>query len=125
MRARRYLRSGSIAAILAVLLNTLWPLLAQAKPADALLVPVCSAGATTHYIKIERGDTPLERRSASQHDHCKLCVFAGDRLAPPAADLPQLRLAEAPFAIPPQSSAVLFTSRPALSARPRAPPVVS
>jgi len=122
--SRAILRNASIAALAAVLLNAFWPLLAAARPADSLLAPVCSTGAT-HYIKIERGDTPLEQRSSTQHDHCKLCVFAGDRLAPPAADLPLLRVAEAPVAIPPRSSAALFTSRPAHPARPRAPPVVS
>jgi len=66
--------------MLAVLLNALWPLLAHAKPAGSLTVPVCTVGGETHYIEIERGDSPLDQRSKAQHDHCKLCVFGAERV---------------------------------------------
>ncbi len=53
-------------AIAAMVLNALWPLIAQAKP--PLLVPVCTVGGETHYVEIPGGATP------STHDHCALCV---------------------------------------------------
>ena len=60
-------------AILAMALNALWPLIAQAKP--SLLVPVCTVAGVTHYIEIPGGTTPVD----SQHEHCTFC-FAGAAL---------------------------------------------
>ena len=60
-------------AIVAMALNALWPLIAQAKP--SLLVPVCTVGGTTHYVEIPGGTTPVD----SQHEHCAFC-FAGAAL---------------------------------------------
>jgi hypothetical protein len=60
-------------AILAMALQALWPLIAQAKPAT--LVPVCTVGGTTHYVEIPGGTTPVD----SQHEHCAFC-FAGAAL---------------------------------------------
>ena len=126
MRASRlFLRNAGLAALLAVCLNALWPLIAHARPANVVLVPVCSVEGTTHYIELERGDSPLDQRSSRQHDHCKLCVFAAERPAAPAAAAPVLSLEPAsPAAVSPPAvsvppSAFLFT------ARPRAPPASS
>lgn len=99
-------------AILAMALNALWPLIAQAKP--PLLVPVCTVGGTTHYVEIPGGTTPVD----SQHEHCTFC-FAG-------AALPATRVLHgvdrASFLSP---KAVSFTPRSSIvvSADARAPPV--
>jgi len=99
-------------AILAMALNALWPLIAQAKP--SLLVPVCTVGGTTHYVEIPGGTTPVD----SQHEHCTFC-FAG-------AALPAKHVrhgVEAPSFTSPK--AVSFTPRSFLlvSSDARAPPV--
>jgi hypothetical protein len=119
------MRHGSIAAILAVLLNALWPLIAHAKPANSLLVPVCSIEGTTHYIELQGSDSPLDKRSGAQHDHCKLCVFGAERQAAPAPSAPVLSLETVSQAAASPPAAALPAS-PFLSiARPRAPPALS
>jgi hypothetical protein len=35
----------------------------------------------THYVEVPAGKLPLEQRSASYHEHCKLCVFGVERVA--------------------------------------------
>ena len=124
MRAsRHFLRNGSLAAILAVLLNALWPMLAQAAPADSTLVAVCSEGGT-HYIELQN-DSPLGKPLAAHHDHCKLCVFGCDRIAIPAPAVPvPLAVDSAPLGVT-VSSAVPPAVHSATPARPRAPPFAS
>src|SRR6266446_5803864 len=68
-------------AVLAIALQALWPLLAQAKPRNAVLVPVCTVQGVTHYIELPSSGTPAEERAASQHDHCSFCSFGGERAA--------------------------------------------
>jgi hypothetical protein len=111
-------------AILAIALQALWPLLAQAKPKNAVLVPVCTVQGVTHYIELPSNGTPVEQHAASQHDHCSFCSLGGDRVA------------LSPF-LQPAISTGLEQARPAhvavdelrsekfFSARPRAPPAVS
>ena len=124
MRAsRHFLRNGSLAAILAVLLNALWPLLAQVTPADSTLVAVCSESGT-RYIELQN-DAPLGKPLAAHHRHCKLCVLGCDRVVVPA--LP------APLALPIDSAlprVAAFAAVPpavhsAIPASPRAPPFAS
>ncbi|OAI52156.1 hypothetical protein AYO46_06415 [Betaproteobacteria bacterium SCGC AG-212-J23] len=100
-------------AIVAMALNALWPLIAQARPAT--LVPVCTVGGTTHYVEIPGGTTPVD----SQHEHCAFC-FAGAAL--PASHVPH-GLDAFSFISP---KAVSFTPRSFIlvSADARAPPVV-
>lgn len=110
----------------AVLLQALWPLLSHARPKDpSLLVPVCTIDGVTHFLEIKKGKTPLEERSASHGEHCKLCVFGPEK--PVAAG--DAKAVFSPF----ETAAVRFlrTGRsdppgffPA-SARPRAPPAAS
>jgi len=123
LRANRYLRSGSIAAILAVLLNALWPLIAQAKPANSLRVAVCSE-VGTHYIEL-RSEVPLDERLATHHDHCKLCVLGCDRVALPLPAAPlALTVDSAPLRVA-AAVAVPPAVRSAFPPRPRAPPFAS
>lgn len=99
-------------AIGAMALQTLWPLIAQARPAT--LVPVCTVGGTTHYVEIPGGTTPVD----SQHEHCAFC-FAGAAL--PAKHV-RHGVDAVSFAGP---KAVSFTPRSfiVVSADARAPPV--
>jgi len=85
-------------AILAMALNALWPLIAQAKPVN--LVPVCTVGGVTHYVEVPGAPAPAD----SQHEHCAFC-FAGAVL--PAHEVLQ------------GVDAFAFTSPKAVSSTPR------
>jgi hypothetical protein len=111
-------------AVLALALQALWPLLAQAKPKNAILVPVCTVQGVTHYIELPSNGTPVEERAASQHDHCSFCSFGGERAALSSFLQPTIstRLEEAQ---PLHVAVREVRSEKSLSARPRAPPAVS
>ena len=77
MMQRTIRRSGALAALLALALQAFWPLLAQARPGDPTVrVPLCSVDGVVHFqeIKLDRS-TPLDERSATHGEHCKLCVL--------------------------------------------------
>ncbi|HEX2566254.1 MAG TPA: DUF2946 family protein [Burkholderiales bacterium] len=119
MTSRRF---AAWAAILAMALQALWPLIAQAKPRSVTLVPVCTVAGVTHYYEVRAGDSPLEQRTASNHEHCAYCSLDGGRLVvlPSFAHFLQQQqstgeaVAEPVFS---SSASLLFSS-----ARPRAPP---
>src|SRR6266436_4827389 len=81
---RRPRRAAAWIAILAIALQALWPLLAQAKPKSVLLVPVCTVQGVTHYVELPSGNAPVEQRAASQHDHCSFCSLGGGPVVLPA-----------------------------------------
>ena len=119
-------RVAALLALLAVALQALWPLLAQARPLQGgIVVPLCTVEGITHYLELPPASTPLEERSSSHHEHCQLCLSGAERLATlPAAVSLQLigtipawrilavgvRQHESPFYRP---------------AQPRAPPIAS
>jgi hypothetical protein len=124
MRFRRGRRFAALAAMFAITLQALWPLLSHARPGGpSLLVPVCTVEGVTHYLEIKAGrTTPLEERSASHGEHCKLCVLGdGNAFAVFSLDL---------SAFLPAGHAIGETAKPAeplreathLPAQPRAPP---
>ena len=77
-------RVAALAAIFALALQALWPLVAQARPRIAgELVPVCTIEGVTHYLELPAGKSPLEERSASHGEHCQLCVFGAERNVAP------------------------------------------
>ena len=97
-------------AILAMALQALWPLIAQARPVT--LVPVCAVGEVTHFIEVPLGG------DAAGHEHCAFCL-AG-------AALPATHVRHGVDAVPFISpKAVSFTPRSfiVVSADARAPPV--
>ena len=113
-------------AAAALLLQAFWPLLSHARPKDpSLLAPICTIDGVTHFLEIKTGNTPLEERSASHGEHCKLCVFGdGKGVALVANDF-------SPFTHDNHSNQNFGTPKAFLpqetlnSARPRAPPAVS
>ncbi|MGD9952232.1 MAG: DUF2946 family protein [Burkholderiales bacterium] len=114
-------------AMLAIALQALWPLLSQARPAQAgLPVALCGVGAESHAVEIPGPPLPVERRTATFHEHCKLCVSGAERLValPPAPTLP-LRAARAALSVPEPERAPSFSSDPHSPAAARAPPPVS
>lgn len=115
-------------AIIALSLHALWPLIAQARPKmPGMLIHICAMDGRSQFIELALEGSPLEKRSAAQHTHCKVCMFGADRVAvlPPIAvavlSVPS-EVCEAPLA----SSAALppaWHSHP--PAYPRAPPAAS
>ena len=119
-------KSAAIAAMLALVLQALWPLVSQAAPRErSELVPLCTIDGVTHFLELKLGKTPLEKRTALHGDHCKLCVFGADRLValPPSSmaalvvEQPESRPLAASTTRLPES----FSHPPA---QPRAPPAV-
>jgi hypothetical protein len=117
-------RFAALAAILAIALQALWPLLSHARPKDpSLLVPVCTVEGITHYLEIKAGrTTPLDDRSASHGEHCKLCVLGdGNAFAVSSLDLSAFLLAgdANPETVGPAEP---FLEATRLPTQPRAPP---
>jgi len=111
-------------AVLAVMLQAPWPLIAQARPGGEK-VAVCTIDGITHNIELPGVPTPLDKSSQHQGDHCKLCVFGSGKavLAPSKAAV----FCGADTASPKAGSADASwpQSRFDTCARPRAPPQYS
>jgi hypothetical protein len=124
MFSRHFRRSAAFAAAAAIALQTLWPLLAQARPADPTLqVPLCSVDGVTHSVEIKIGKTtPLDERTASHGEHCKLCVLGTDQnsIASVATLITPRESQNARKASTPVPRAASASSRP--SRAPRKPP---
>jgi hypothetical protein len=118
MRAVNRRTVSAWVAILALSLQTLWPLLAQAEPAwSRVVAPVCG---------IHGGPPVQQNRSPACLLHCALWLSGADRhAAPPPAPIPHLQvaLARAPAAAP--AAPRFLPSHPASPAQPRAPPALS
>jgi hypothetical protein len=115
-------------AIFALALHALWPLIAQARPKmPGMLVHVCAMDGRSHFIELAPDRSPLEKRSAAQVEHCKMCVFGSDRVAVlPSATIPALVVPSASTEAPlPSAVAAPSRSRSHPPAYPRAPPAAS
>jgi len=111
-------------AVLAIALQALWPLLAQAKPKSVMLVPVCTVQGVTHYIELPKGSAPVEQKAASQHDHCSFCSTGGERIAAPASRS-EPPIVAASFGAPQSLESPFLESQRHFNARSRAPPAAS
>ena len=109
--------------MLAMALQALWPLIVQAKPRSSTLVPICTVDGVTHYFELKKGDTPLEQRSAAQHEHCAFCSLDGGAALPSVPRIFFDRSFSGDEVSQPASQAP--ASRSLTSARPRAPPEAS
>jgi len=110
-------------AMLAMALQAFWPLIAQAKPRSSTLVPICTVDGVTHYFELKKGDTPLEKSSAAQHEHCGFCLLGGAAVLPSA--LQSFDGNSSVDAEPAQAVFPSLASRRFSPARPRAPPASS
>jgi hypothetical protein len=117
-------RTAAWLAVVAMALQALWPLLAQAKPSSSVLVPVCTVQGVTHYIELPSGKTPAEEQAAAHHEHCAFCSFGAERVAlsPFLQSIIATGIGEAQ---PLHVDACELRSEKSPSARPRAPPAVS
>src|SRR4051812_33519187 len=84
-------RFGRWLALLAIALHAAWPLLANAKPKSAHLVPLCTVEGVTHYIEVP-GGTPLDDSAKAHQDHCSFCFLGVGGLVASHIGVP-LRLA--------------------------------
>ena len=100
-------------ALVAISLQALWPLLAQAKPRSVTLVPICTVAGETHYMEVETGGGDV-----SFHDHCKACPVGAAALASRTSAPVE---PETAFSIPP-GEANPAEDRFVPNARSRAPP---
>lgn len=124
--SRLHRRLAALAAVLAIALQAFWPLIAQARPRVAgELVPVCSVNGVTHYIELPASRTPLEERSASHGEHCKLCVFGSAKASAVLPVFFAFLLPEFSFERIEAKALPALQSRALFSERSRAPPVIS
>jgi DUF2946 family protein len=119
-------RFAALLAILAVALQALWPLVAQAKPVvPGERVPVCTIEGITHYIELPAPDSAVEKSSAAHHEHCKMCVFGAAKLAVIASAEEPLTLGSSVETAEPWLDTVSAPSTFDRPAQPRAPPAAS
>lgn len=111
-------RVAALAAAAGIALQALWPLLAQARPAVLVSVPVCSAAGAHRSTELPIGGGQTGQGAA----HCKLCVLGDSK--------PVVSGSQSEFALPSEgkleTSFEKIKSEPrsafAAFARPRAPP---
>ena len=119
-------RVAALLALFAMALSALWPLVSQAKPrVPGAQVPVCTIEGITHYVELPATDTPVEKRSAAHHDHCKMCVFGAERVAAVAVTAFQVEPGAGREAAQPSFQAAKSNSSFHRPAQPRAPPAAS
>ena len=116
-------RIGLALAALALAVQAFWPLIAQARPRNVNLVPLCTVDGVTHYLEVPGGQTPAEERTAKHGDHCAFCLFGSDKLAAPPLAI--LVVADAAASAPILSPVLSAKSVKGKDARPRAPPLSS
>jgi hypothetical protein len=63
-------------ALLGLVLHALWPLIAQARPKNVVLVPVCTVEGVAHYLEVPGARTPLDDSANSHQEHCAYCFPA-------------------------------------------------
>src|SRR4051812_26318584 len=68
-------RLGTWLATLAIALHAAWPLIANAKPNSAHLVPLCTVEGVTHYVEVPGGSSPLDKSADAHHEHCSFCFL--------------------------------------------------
>ena len=110
-------------AILAMALNALWPLIANAKPSGVeSLFEIC----TTQGLKAVAGDASSQGDEGAKHlqPHCPLCSHGLDKAIALPSSLPsmaKLAVVGSAIAIAPESRS--FDAPRFNPARPRAPPL--
>jgi|SRR6185436_3965669 hypothetical protein len=119
-------RVAALLAMFAMALSALWPLISQAKPrVPGTQVPVCTIEGITHYVELPAPDTPVEQRSSSHHEHCKMCVFGAERPAALPAVASPIEPGAGREAVQPSFQPSKSPSSFHPPAQPRAPPAAS
>jgi hypothetical protein len=120
MISRSLRRAAALAAVFALSLQALWPLLAQAQPAtQTLLVPLCGVEGGSHSIDIKTG------KKDAAGEHCKLCLLGDGKDAAPFAPVHSPFLLETSSNAHPRPVEASLRLAPSSPAQPRAPPQAS
>ena len=121
LRKQSSRRFGFWLAILAMALNTLWPLLARA--GGGSLVEVCTSTGMK-WIAADGGEQqPAQKRLAP---HCEFCSLGADRAPLPSSPaIAPIQVSIAVAVIAPSESAPVVPQSRFSRALPRAPPVLS
>ena len=110
-------RCAALAAAFGIALQALWPAIAQARPSDSVLVPICSMDGTRHEIELPIGKTQ------DGSEHCKLCLL-GDGKTFVVSGISLFILKNLAVQNP-ESARSSFHPRALIPARSRAPPQAS
>lgn len=112
-------------AILAMSLNALWPLVANAKPAGAFdpSTEICTVGG----VKSFAGGSGIPQPADNTHQpNCSFCTFGADKFALPSVATSSVLAVVEPAGFALQIPQVRPTRPPSYApAHPRAPPVLS
>ena len=117
-------RFGSWLAILAMALNALWPLLAQAKPGDSgLLVEICTSTGMKWFPDDGGGQYPAQKNLVP---HCAFCSLGAGRAPLPSSPvIAPMQVSSIVAVIERRESALVLSQSFFPPALPRAPPVLS
>ena len=85
----------------------------------------CTIEGITHYVELPAPDTPVEQRSSSHHEHCKMCVFGAERPAALPAVASPIEPGAGREAVQPSFQPSKSPSSFHPPAQPRAPPAAS
>jgi hypothetical protein len=119
-------RASAWIAILAMTLNALWPVIAQAKPGPSPTLQEVCTSAGLQKIVVD-GDQPAEHSAGGKASpHCAFCSFGSDSLAIlPATHAGIAVVVEVRDSLPVRYEAPLPELFVLSSAPPRAPPSLS
>lgn len=117
-------RFGCWLAILAMALNALWPLLAQAKPGDSgLLIEICTSTGMKGFPADGGENYPAPKNLVP---HCAFCSLGAGRAPLPSSPaIVPARVSSVVAVIERRESALVLSQSFFFPALPRAPPVLS
>ena len=124
MHRRAFRHFAAFAAMLGIVLQVFWPLLAQAHSGSGLYTTICSVGGIERSVEIP-GVPPADQSPAKQVKHCPLCSGSDRSQAILEVSLPVLAVPAAPVALPAEPALPSFRSTVVSPAQARAPPVQS
>lgn len=119
-------RLAAVLAVLAMVMQGFWPLLAQAQASDASLFGVICSVDGAKAVELPGGKLPADGGAGKHQKHCALCVAGGDRAQALASAPVEFVLSPvAVAAVPAARSAAFLPSIVPSPAQPRAPPFQS
>jgi len=121
-------RLAAVLAVLAMVMQGFWPLLAQAQAqgSDAPLFGVICSVDGAKAVELPGGKLPADGGAGKHQKHCALCVAGGDRAQVLASAPVEFVLSPVPVAAVPAARSAAFLPSIVLSpAQPRAPPFQS
>ena len=121
----RHNRFVSWLALLAMVLNSVWPVLVHAAPrAPGLTAEICSVEGEVRSVGFSGGNVPIDGRMARHQKHCLLCLGGGGErfTALPNPLAVNLRLAIFIAETPATDFDTATHFKPTSVAQPRAPP---